>query len=330
VFLSFLSIVILLRLFSVIVPSILTLFVPLAARTSLGWTLFIRCLIGLLESPSFPAVYHFFPVWIPLPEKTLMIPAVASGMYLGEIFGFSLSGVFVETDLQLGDQDWGGWQLVFYVFGLCGILWFPYWAFFAYETPDDHPSISEGEKAYLKEGKGYSSVKDVEDEDTRYDNLLRQPLAHEEHDLDGNYRSPSMEGPVNPMTRRSFSSRHSTDDVNGPTALDIDHDHEQKLLSDIDREELAKRIPWGNFFTHPVSLTLFINNWVYVRTSHSLFLFYHLTNFIFVGIYWIHFVVRDAIVLHRYLRIRFGIGWNFMCFPLFSIVLFISCIWWNF
>eukprot|EP01031_Cornospumella_fuschlensis_P048333 gene48333-59192_t len=59
---------------SILVPSILTLFVPLACRGSFGLALFIRALIGLCESASFPAVFHFFPIWIPIKEKTLMIP----------------------------------------------------------------------------------------------------------------------------------------------------------------------------------------------------------------------------------------------------------------
>jgi MFS family permease len=247
----------------VIVPSILTLFVPAAARSSLGLTLFLRCLIGLLESPCYPAVYHFFPVWIPLKEKTLMIPAVSCGMYLGEIFGFSLSGVFIDTTLTMNGQSWGGWQLVFYVFGLCGVLWFPLWCFLAFETPDVHPYISEEEKNYLKEGKGYTSL--LEDEDQKYQNLLGQ-VTTSQPDLDSNYRSPSGEGPVNPMLRQSFSSVISTDDrqQQTPGAFAIEtEDDKANLLTEEEREDLAQRIPWKNFFTHPVSLTLFVNNWVY-------------------------------------------------------------------
>jgi hypothetical protein len=35
--------------------------------------------IGLCESATFPAIYHFFPIWVPIKEKTLMIPAIVSG-----------------------------------------------------------------------------------------------------------------------------------------------------------------------------------------------------------------------------------------------------------
>ena len=42
--------------------------------------------------------------------------------------------------------------MVFYVFGLCGILWFPFWAYFAYETPDEHPRITKEELMFIHSG----------------------------------------------------------------------------------------------------------------------------------------------------------------------------------
>ena len=57
---------------SILIPSVLTLLVPAACRDSFPAALAIRALIGLCESASFPAIYHFLPVWIPLTEKTIM------------------------------------------------------------------------------------------------------------------------------------------------------------------------------------------------------------------------------------------------------------------
>lgn len=227
-------------------------------------------MIGFFESPSFPACYHFFPVWIPIQEKTLMIPAIASGMYMGEIIGFSLSGVFVSTPLRIGSEWWGGWQLVFYVFGLLGIVWFPYWALFAYESPDHHPKITEDEKALIKAGKGYATLKRVdEEEDSKYQHLLHvEPVENSGTHVvyDNTFTAPAMES-TNPMNRFSFSSTDGADPVNPPEPA-----RTMSLLTDEgDREELAKRIPWKNFFTHPVSLTLLLNNWTYVSLFRSFF-----------------------------------------------------------
>ncbi len=134
------------------IPSFLTLFVPMAARNSLVATLLVRMMIGFFESATFPCVYHYIPIWIPLDEKTFMIPSILSGMYLGEIVGFSLSGVLVGSDITLSGQFYGGWPSVFYVFGLVGILWFPIWAYFACETPEKCSGITREELRTIRKG----------------------------------------------------------------------------------------------------------------------------------------------------------------------------------
>jgi len=52
----------------------------------------------------------------------------------------SLSGVVAE---------YGGWPLVFYIFGACTVVWFIPWLLLAYNSPHDHPRISPEEKMYI-------------------------------------------------------------------------------------------------------------------------------------------------------------------------------------
>lgn len=68
--------------FSVVVPSLITLLVPAACRTSFGLALFSRAVLGLCESASFPCMYQFFPTWVPIDEKPLLISVMVSGMYI--------------------------------------------------------------------------------------------------------------------------------------------------------------------------------------------------------------------------------------------------------
>ena len=138
--------------FSVIVPSILSMLVPIACKESYPVALFIRAILGFCESASFPCVFHFFPRWIPTAEKTSMIATVFSGMYVGEIIGFSLSGVLVDSVIIANGQDIGGWPSVFYVFGIVGILWYPYWTYMAYETPEEHPYMEKEELLLIRQG----------------------------------------------------------------------------------------------------------------------------------------------------------------------------------
>jgi MFS family permease len=137
---------------SIAIPSLLTLLVPLACRHSFGMALLIRVLIGFFESASFPALYHFFPIWIPTAEKTFMIPFIVSGLYLGEIIGFSISGALAASTLYINGDFYGGWQSIFYVFGLLGLVWYPLWLYAACESPAVHPSITAEEVALINKG----------------------------------------------------------------------------------------------------------------------------------------------------------------------------------
>ena len=116
----------------------------MAARQSFPATLFIRFLIGLLESASFPCLYHFFPIWIPSDEKTFLIPAIISGLYLGPVVGLSLSGVIVASSWK--------WPAVFYLFGTVGLLWFPLYALMVHESPEVHPHITAEELRLIQTG----------------------------------------------------------------------------------------------------------------------------------------------------------------------------------
>ena len=51
----------------------------------------------------------------------------------------------------------GGWPSVFYVFGVCGIVWFVVWMVFVYDTPAQHPRISPAERALIERSIGHDS-----------------------------------------------------------------------------------------------------------------------------------------------------------------------------
>ena len=47
-----------------------------------------------------------------------------------------------------------------FVSGIWGAVFMFFWAFFAYDSPDTHPRISEKERKYIKESLGNSDAKD--------------------------------------------------------------------------------------------------------------------------------------------------------------------------
>jgi MFS family permease len=146
--------------FAILGSSIVSLFVPIAAKTSYGLVLVARAFVGLCSAALFPSCYHFFPRWIPLEEKTIMVAVVGAGLYMGEMIGFGASGYLVGTssDVRIGGMQFGGWPLAFYSFAFLGFLWLPLYLFNVYGSPDEHPYITPEEIALIKKGKSSSLV----------------------------------------------------------------------------------------------------------------------------------------------------------------------------
>jgi ACS family sodium-dependent inorganic phosphate cotransporter len=44
-----------------------------------------------------------------------------------------------------------GWESGFYVIGSITMIWFVFWCFLVFDTPDKHPRISHEEKLRIKE-----------------------------------------------------------------------------------------------------------------------------------------------------------------------------------
>ena len=145
-----------------LVTSILTMFTPLAAYHSkglrsefitpffthlqknhllkIGTVIAVRVLMGLFEGASFPAMHAMIAKWIPLEERSFLASFMWAGAQAGNVVALTLSG-------YLADEV--GWESCFYVFGALGCLWFVFWAFFVFDSPDTHPRISDDEKKYI-------------------------------------------------------------------------------------------------------------------------------------------------------------------------------------
>lgn len=270
---------------SVLIPSILTLLVPVACRTSFALALVIRASLGFFEAASFPCIYRFFPLWVPTAEKTLLVSSISSGMYIGEIIGFSTSGYLTTTPkFHVGGLQFGGWDMVFYVFGLLGVLWFPFWAKWAYEYPEDHPSITQEELDLIRKGKqlhnyrrrtqGGGSAVDVADNP-----LHKQLYADEVGAAEGANAAEEPEAEVavdgrevglrsrsrGVSAERRGSRSYSLVSTDGPVAV-----AEPAETPVNDSAVLSGAVPWHIFFTHPVTLTLFVQAWVFGWVGYTL------------------------------------------------------------
>jgi len=101
-----------------------------------------RALMGLGEGVNFPSIQSLTAKWIPAGERSRVAGFTLSGISVGNIIAFPLA-TWIMTTL--------GWQYVFYVFGVFGLLWLVFWLPLAANRPEEHPAISAEELAYIKE-----------------------------------------------------------------------------------------------------------------------------------------------------------------------------------
>ena len=136
------------------VGAALGVLMPLAAESSVSMAAVLRTVQGALQGCTLPALYSLVAKWIPKPEKgqlfTLMFAGTFANVYtvrkrksqppciLGLFFGLTISPSFSGLI-----SFYVGWQYVYYVSGATGIAWLILWSVLVYDTPEDHPRISE-------------------------------------------------------------------------------------------------------------------------------------------------------------------------------------------
>lgn len=103
---------------------------------------FLRFMLGLVESPAFPANSRIVAVWFPTNERGLASSLFASAQYFA---------VVIFTPLMAWITHSLGWQHVFLWMGLfgigLGIIWF-----FTYNDPSRHRRLGSEEKQRMLRG----------------------------------------------------------------------------------------------------------------------------------------------------------------------------------
>ncbi|XP_058799273.1 sialin isoform X2 [Phymastichus coffea] len=98
-----------------------------------------RALQGLISGVIWPSMHDMTAKWIPPNERSRFISS-----YLG-----SSVGVAVTYPLCAVIIDAFGWEAVFHITSVIGILWYVFWLFLVYDTPQQHPRITAEEKSYI-------------------------------------------------------------------------------------------------------------------------------------------------------------------------------------
>ena len=120
------------------VTSVITIVTPFLAQAGYGWIFASRIVMGFCHGVTFPLLQGCWSVWAPPMETSNLIAIYTAGNSVGTCLIFPLGGLLAGSSL--------GWQSIFYFTGGSGILWCICWAFLVYDSPSQHPRISQEEK----------------------------------------------------------------------------------------------------------------------------------------------------------------------------------------
>ena len=99
---------------------------------------------GVAESPAFPTNNRLVSTWFPKQERALATGVYLAGEYVG--LGF-LTPVLAWILASFG------WQQIFIITGIVGLIWAIFWFKFV-RDPQHHPRVNAEELNYIKEGDG--------------------------------------------------------------------------------------------------------------------------------------------------------------------------------
>ena len=109
---------------------------------SMGTLGVFRFMLGLGEAGNWTAAPKAVAEWFPARER-----GIAIGIYtLGATLGATIAPVLI-----VAVASWHSWQAAFVVTGIAGLLWLVPWLWL-YRRPEEHPRISESERALIAAG----------------------------------------------------------------------------------------------------------------------------------------------------------------------------------
>ena len=122
--------------FGVLAWSLFTFLTPIFAYQGFFAIFLIRVLLGLGEGVAFPSIHSLYARWIPFTERTRVIAITNSGISVGTVFGFALTTIIITMY---------SWEVVFYLFGLLGIIWSFFWFKGFSSMPSENKKVSDYE-----------------------------------------------------------------------------------------------------------------------------------------------------------------------------------------
>ncbi|XP_054268853.1 sialin-like [Macrosteles quadrilineatus] len=134
--------------YSMLAAAIITLITPLATRVGYVVVVISRVLLGFMLGATWPSVQPMAAKWIPPNERSKFISNMMASS-LGAAITLPVCGFLIAHF---------GWESVFYVTGVIGVIWAIVWFLVVFDHPADHPRISPQERQYIESALGTSST----------------------------------------------------------------------------------------------------------------------------------------------------------------------------
>lgn len=124
---------------------------PVTARKGgFGPFMALKITQGLFQGPIFSGTMSILSKWVPPSERSISSTIVWAGQDFGSATTLALSGYLAEEY---------GWIWDFYLLAIVGTIFCISWTFLIFDSPDDHPRISEEEKHYISKDMGQAKTR---------------------------------------------------------------------------------------------------------------------------------------------------------------------------
>ncbi|XP_015428406.1 PREDICTED: sialin isoform X2 [Dufourea novaeangliae] len=128
-------------LWTSVVAALVSLISPILAQLHWVVLLLTRVIVGLAGGVTFPACHSLVAQWSPPDEKSRFVWSLLGGTF-GTILTYPMVAMIAEN-LK--------WENGWYIPSLLMLVWILFWAVLTYDSPGEHPGISNKEKEYILE-----------------------------------------------------------------------------------------------------------------------------------------------------------------------------------
>ncbi|XP_070168727.1 sialin isoform X1 [Polyergus mexicanus] len=126
-------------LWTSILAAVISLVSPFIAQCHWGFLMFSRVIVGVTGGVIFPACHTMVAKWAPPHERARFIWSLLGGTF----------GTILTYPMIAGIAESTNWESGWYIPSLLMLLWTLVWAVIAYDSPAEHPGISDEEKNYI-------------------------------------------------------------------------------------------------------------------------------------------------------------------------------------